>query len=179
MNRDRAKKEYNEGDLSSPGLRLPLKSERTTKEIEIIPSNETVVAAENTRTREILTSREPNVIVEIPIRKETRVRYKRNSAKGSKGSIQEEIRIYDNPFTSYYPPDGQEGENLRCFREKRGVSFYVKDAFCPIRRTCTTAICCISATILILFISLIFNASQIPVSTSKLFTFFAFTFFVA
>ncbi|XP_065200179.1 neprilysin-1 isoform X2 [Planococcus citri] len=159
MNRVK-KEECNQGDLSSSGLRLPLKSERATKEIEIIPPNET---GENTREKST-TSREPNVIVEIPIRKETRVRYKRNSTKGSKGSIQEEIRIYDNPFTSYYPADGQEGDNLRCFREKRGVSFYVKDAFCPIRRTCTTAICCISAMILILFISLIFNTSQIHTS---------------
>lgn len=153
--------ERNQGDLSS-SLRLPLKSEQAAKEIEILPVNET---AENIREKTI--SREPNVIVEIPTRKETRVRYKRNSVRGSKGSIQEEIRIYDNPFTSYYPADGQEGENLRCFREKRGVSFYVKDAFCPIRRTCTTAICCISAIILILFISLILNTPQIHTSRSK------------
>lgn len=154
------KEDGNQGDLSSSCLRLPLKSERT-KEIEILPTNET---GENIR--EKTTTREPNVIVEIPTRKETRIRNKRNSVRGSEGSIHEEIRIYDNPFTSYYPADGQ-GENLRCFREKRGVSFYVKDAFCPIRRTCTTAICCISAIILIFLISVILNTPQIHTSRSK------------
>lgn len=128
------KKGRNQSNLSSSGLKLPSNSS-LAKEIEILNAKET---------EENPISRVPDVEI---ARRETRVLYKRNSNGGSNGSIHEEIRIYDNPFTSYYPVNGQENEILRPFKGKRNVTFYLKDAFCPIRRTCITAICCLLATL--------------------------------
>lgn len=143
-------KEDFKSDLSS-SLKSSFKSE-SAKDIEVSVTNNQFKRPNTNATD-----------ADMP-RKETHVRYKRNSTTGSKGSIQEEIRIYDNPYTSYYPVDGRENESLRCFTERRAVSFYLRDAFCPMRRACTTAICCILA---MLFISLLLSTPQFHTTKSK------------
>ncbi|XKL65520.1 hypothetical protein PGB90_008940 [Kerria lacca] len=134
------KKGRNQSNLSSSGLKLPSNSS-LAKEIEILNAKET---------EENPISRVPDVEI---ARRETRVLYKRNSNGGSNGSIHEEIRIYDNPFTSYYPVNGQENEILRPFKGKRNVTFYLKDAFCPIRQSrpnlCLTEECVKTAAFLL------------------------------
>ncbi len=150
------KEERNQGDLSSSGLKL-LSSKKggLAKEIEIFPTNE----MEENR---FGGKGDPYMAM---ARRETQVLYKRNSPnRGSKGSIQDEIRIYDNPFTSYYTASERENdERLRCF-SKRSFSFYLRDAFCPIRRAFITAICCVFA---VLVVSLMLNGQKSEYTSSK------------
>ena len=98
-------------------------------------------------------------------RKDSSVGYRCNATTGStRGVVPEEICIYDNPFTSYYPVDGQHSEHFRCLRRKPGIFFYVKDSFCPIRRGCILVICCIFAMI---FIAMLLNVTEFCSIKSK------------
>lgn len=117
-------------------------------EIEVVPAAEAETAARG--------SRQQQSLVEMA-RRETRVLYTRNSNRGSKGSVHEEIRIYENPFAAaYYSADGrEEASGRRRRRRSSSCLFYLKDAFCPIRRTCVTLLC--SLVLLVLFASLLDN----------------------